>query len=47
MKSKDSNEEKGTDHQSINPNNDSKKSYIADIDFEIQDVEGIGPTTAK
>jgi DNA repair protein RadA len=42
-----SNEEKSTDDQSAKINNNSKKSNISHISLEIQDVEGIGPTTAK
>jgi DNA repair protein RadA len=48
LESKDSNEKKIAEHhQSINPNNGSKKNYTTAIDLEIQDIEGIGPTTAK
>jgi DNA repair protein RadA len=47
LESNDSNREKDTVHQYINSNNNFENSNAADIDLEIQDVEGIGPTTAK
>jgi DNA repair protein RadA len=42
-----SNKEKSTNHQSAKVNDNSKKSNIVHMNLEIQDVEGIGPITAK
>jgi DNA repair protein RadA len=49
-KHKHSDDEKDISHQSDNevPNsNADESSHIKDIDLDLQDVEGIGPTTAK
>ena len=50
-KHKHSSDEKDISHQSgneiIHNSNVDKSSHVRDIDPDLQDVEGIGPTTAK